>query len=181
VREAVEVTQSWELIRERPGSAGYLPISTCTYALPDGTNAEWDIFGKTRSVAVVAITDNGEVVLARQFRPGPGRVLDELPGGNVEDGEDVTTAAERELFEETGYAGELMVAGTSWLASACRTQRFVVVARRARQTAVPRNQPDEFCEVVLVTLAQFRAHLRSGQLTDVDLGYIALDHLGRLK
>jgi len=31
-----------------------------------------------------------------------------------------------------------------------------------------------------MTLAEFRDHLRSGQLTDVDLGYLALDHLGML-
>jgi hypothetical protein len=31
-----------------------------------------------------------------------------------------------------------------------------------------------------VDLARFRDHLRSGELTDVDLGYLALDHLGML-
>ncbi len=32
-------------------------------------------------------------------------------------------------------------------------------------------------EVVEVSLEEFRDHLRSGQLTDVELGYLALDHL----
>ena len=46
--------------------------------------------------------------------------------------------------------------------------------------AEPDPGPDEFCETVLVSLDEFRRHLRTGQLTDVDLGYLALDHLGLL-
>lgn len=174
------VTEVWTLLQERPGSAGYLPIVTHRYRLPDGTEADWDIFGGGRCVAVVAITDADEVVLARQYRPGPAKVLDEIPGGAVDDGEDVLAAAARELLEETGYAGELELAGTSWFASACRTQRFVAVVRQASRIAEPANEAGEFCEVVLMSLPEFRDHLRSGQLTDVDLGYLALDYLGLL-
>jgi ADP-ribose pyrophosphatase len=174
------MTTHWELLGERPGSAGYLPIKVHRYRLPDGSEADWDIFGSARCVAVLAVTEDDEVVLARQYRPGPAKVLDELPGGQVDDGEDVLEAAARELLEETGYAGDIELAGTSWFASACRTQRFVAVARRAGPVAPPANEAGEFCEVVLVSLPAFREHLRTGQLTDVDLGYLALDHLGLL-
>jgi ADP-ribose pyrophosphatase len=171
---------AWDLIEEQPGSCGYLPIRTRRYQLPDGTRADWDIFGAPRTVAVLALTDAGEVVLARQFRPGPGKVLDELPGGYVDEGEDILEAAARELLEETGFGGELELAGTSWLAAASQTQRHVVVARSARQICLPANQVGEFCDVLLIPLTRFRDHLRSGQLTDVDLGYLALDHLRKL-
>lgn len=174
------MTEPWELRGVRPGSAGYLPIVTHTYRLPDGTEADWDIFGGGRSVAVLAITRSDDVVLVRQFRPGPGEILAELPGGNIEDGEEVLAAAARELLEETGYSGDMELAGTSWLASASRTQRFVAVARNARRVADLSPEAGEFCEVTVVSLGEFRAHLRSGQLTDVDLGYLALDHLGLL-
>ena len=174
------MTAAWERVDERPGSAGYLKISQRTYVLPDGSRAVWDILGGDRTVAILALTDDDHVVIARQFRPGPARVLDELPGGAVEDGETVLDAAARELLEETGYAGDLELAGTSWFASMASTQRFAVVARRARRVSEPNNQPGEFCEVVLMHRDEFRRHLRSGNLTDVDLGYLALDHLGSL-
>ncbi len=172
--------EAWTVLDTKAGSAGYLPVEHRRYALPDGSEAVWDIFGSTASVAILAITRDEQVVLARQFRPGPGRVLDELPGGGVDPGEDVLAAAKRELLEETGYAGDLEVAGSSWLASAARTRRHIVVARNAHQVAEPSPEPGEFVEVVLSELNRFRAHLRSGELTDVDLGYLALDHLGRL-
>lgn len=181
LRQHGDVTDVWELLDERRGSAGYLPLSVRRYRLPDGTVADWDIFGEGRSVAVLAITNGADVVLARQFRPGPGKVLDELPGGYVDDGEDIAAAAARELAEETGYAGSIRVVGRSWLASACRTERFIAVATDARRIGPASNETGKFCEVVLLPLERFRAHLRSGQLTDVDLGYLGLDHLGLLE
>ena len=170
----------WELIGERAGPAGFLPVSAREYRLPDGTRAEWDIFGPEKVVAILAITGTNEVVLARQYRPGPDAILDEMPGGLVEPGEDVAAAAARELLEETGYAGDISVVADTWLSGASRTRRFCAVARSAESVVAPRNEPGEFCDVVLVSLAQFREHLRSGQLTDTDLGYLGLDHLGLL-
>lgn len=170
--------EPWTILETRAGLAGYLPVENRRYLLPDGTEAVWDIFGAPASVAILAVTERNEVVLARQFRPGPERVLDELPGGNVDAGEDVLAGAKRELLEETGYAGDCEIAGCSWLASAARTRRHVVVARNARKVAEPSPEPGEFVEVVLMDMNQFRIHLRGGELSDVDLGYLGLDHLG---
>jgi hypothetical protein len=42
---------------------------------------------------------------------------------------------------------------------------------RRRWTRAPRREPGEFVEVVLMAMSEFRDHLRTGDLTDVDLGY----------
>ena len=74
----------WELLAERPGPAGYLRVVTNTYRLPDGSHADWDLFVGPDAVAVLAFTTDHDLILVRQYRPGPARLLDELPGGEVE-------------------------------------------------------------------------------------------------
>ncbi|HEX2607063.1 MAG TPA: NUDIX hydrolase [Flavisolibacter sp.] len=57
-------------------------------------------------VSAFALTDEGKVVMVRQYRHGLGVVSTELPGGVVDKGESVETAIARELKEETGYEFE---------------------------------------------------------------------------
>ena len=54
-------------------------------------------------VNVIPVTDQGEVVLVRQFRFGTWSNTLEIPGGMLDPGEDALTAATRELEEETGF------------------------------------------------------------------------------
>lgn len=56
-------------------------------------------------VNVVALTNDGQLVMVRQFRYGIDEFSLEIPGGVMEVGEDPVTAGLRELREETGYAG----------------------------------------------------------------------------
>jgi ADP-ribose pyrophosphatase len=175
--------QPWELLSERPRTGGWLPVATRTYRMPDGSVSDWDIHVPSfTTVAVLALTADDQVVLARQFRPGPARVLLDLPGGIVDPGEDIGAAAARELREETGYsAASLEIVGGTWAFGASTWRRHVAVARDCRLVgAVTSWGGDEYCEPVLLSLGEFRQVLRSGETTDVDLGYLALDVAGLL-
>lgn len=172
----------WDLKETRPGSAGWLKIETRSYRMPDGQVADWDVLLGGRTVAVVAVTEDGQVLLARQYRPGPGRVLLELPGGGVGRDEDVAAAAARELLEETGYAaGEVRHAGQTWLAAYSTAERHAVIATGCRPAPeaerTARADALEFIEPVLMDMDEFRAHVAGGQLTDTDIAFMRLNRL----
>ena len=70
--------------------------------LPSGLRQVWELVEHPGAVAVVALTDRGEVVVVRQFRAAAGDWMVEIPAGRLDPGEDPRAAAERELEEETG-------------------------------------------------------------------------------
>lgn len=64
-------------------------------------------------VLVLALTNDGEIILVRQFRHAIGSSTLEFPAGSIEVGETPEEAAARELLEETGYrAGTLRLLGS---------------------------------------------------------------------
>ena len=74
--------------------------------LPDGrVNPEYYVLEYPDWVNVIAITKEGLMVMERQYRHGLGKTCFELPCGVIEEGETPMEAAQRELLEETGYAG----------------------------------------------------------------------------
>lgn len=62
--------------------------------------------------SVLALTEQGRVLLVRQYRPAVERYTLELPSGLIDPGETPAETAKRELLEETGYeAGGIQVLG----------------------------------------------------------------------
>jgi ADP-ribose pyrophosphatase len=53
--------------------------------------------------SIVAVTEEGRIVIVRQYRPAVEKHTLELPSGLIDPGESPAEAAGRELLEETGY------------------------------------------------------------------------------
>ncbi len=79
-------------------------VRTDTLRVPEGTTAEREVIEHPGAVGVVALDEDGRVLMIRQYRHPVGRLLWELPAG-LRDvaGEPTAQAARRELLEETGY------------------------------------------------------------------------------
>lgn len=156
-------------------------IVTKTFEMPDGMQSDfqtYDLEGR-QYVAVVALTPDNQVLVARQFRAGPEKVMEELPGGGVEDGETLETAAIRELLEETSYAPERI----EYLGFNHKDEKFNAVhhyfiAYKCQKTATEQHlDQDEHIQVDTVPIDTFLLNARSGLLTDTGAVLMAYDTL----
>lgn len=170
--------EPWQKLAEDTVYDRYRRVVNKRFRLPSGEVVDYEIKDEDDMVAVLALTEAREVVLVRQFRPGPEAMLLELPAGIVDAGGDPAETAAAELLEETGYAGRIEPAGTMLEEGYSNRTKYVFVAHACRRQCEPEDPT--LTEAVLVTLEDLRSHLRGGRMADVDAGYLALDHLGLL-
>lgn len=150
------------------------------YKLPDGREADYYIKEEGVPVCVLPFTKDKKVILAKQFRPGPKEILLEIPGGKMEKGETPKKAAERELLEETGFQGKIELVSRVRHCAYSTIKRYCFVALDCGKISKPKNDKNEFIKVEIIPVREFRKLLRSGRLTDVEVGYLGLDYLGLL-
>jgi ADP-ribose pyrophosphatase len=77
-------------------------IQVESITLPGGHQLELEVVRHPGSVVLIPVTDDGKVMLVRQYRAAVGRWLWELPAGTLERGERPEAAAARECQEEIG-------------------------------------------------------------------------------
>jgi ADP-ribose pyrophosphatase len=73
-----------------------------TLTLPRGGEMKAEVVRHPGSVVLIPLTEGGDIILVRQYRPAIGRWAWELPAGTLKDGEDPREAAVRECHEEIG-------------------------------------------------------------------------------
>jgi ADP-ribose pyrophosphatase len=98
----------------------------------------------------------------------------------VDTDEEPLVAAQRELLEETGYEGEIELVTKTYVSGLSSAVRYACVAKNCKKVSEPQLDEEEYIEVETKTLEEFRKILRSGEMTDVNIGYLCLDHLGLL-
>lgn len=120
---------------------------------------DWEAFERINCdgvIGIVPFTDNGEVVLIRQFRPPVNGFVVELPAGLVDKGEAFEDAVRRELIEETGYqAGDIKFLVSGPMSSGASSEILsVYVATGLTHVGVGERDETEDIEVLPVPLEE---------------------------
>jgi ADP-ribose pyrophosphatase len=148
--------------------SGFLHLVRDEVQLPDGQLATREYIQHAGAVAVLAVKDDGRVVLVRQHRYPLGRVLLELPAGRLEPGETTLACAQRELLEETGYLASEWAFGLEiHNAAAYSSESIWIWLARGLKPGPQQLDVGEFVEVVEHTEAELDALCASGGLPDV--------------
>jgi ADP-ribose pyrophosphatase len=135
--------------------------------LPDGSVSTREYLTHPGAVAVLALLDNGNLVMERQYRYPPQQEFIELPAGKIDQGEDILLCAQRELLEETGYvASEWTHLTTAWPCIGYADERMEYFLARGLVHQGSDLDEGEFLEVFELPFAEAIAWIRSGKIND---------------
>ena len=70
---------------------------------PGGLEVEREVVRHSGAAVLLPVTDDGRLVLVRQYRYAVDQHLWEVPAGTIAPGEQPRETARRELVEETGF------------------------------------------------------------------------------
>ena len=145
-----------------------LHITRDTVLLENGDEALREVVHHPGGACVVPVTDDGDVLMVRQFRYPQGTETLELPAGKLEYGEDPLTCAVRELKEEVGgEADQLEPLGILYPTPAYDKEViYMYLARSIRQDCGQSLDEDEFLDVVRMPLAQAVKMVMENRLPD---------------
>jgi ADP-ribose pyrophosphatase len=144
-----------------------------TIALPKGPELQAEIVRHPGSVVIIPVTDDGGIILVRQYRHAIGTWAWELPAGSLKPGEAVERAAARECHEEIGkVAGRLEPLGAFYPTPGYCDELMNFFRATALRDPRPDDEAalqdeDEDIEARAFPLDAVRAMVASGEIIDL--------------
>lgn len=137
--------------------------------LPNRAEGDWECIRHPGGALAVPVTDDGKLVLVRQYRFAVmGRLL-EFPAGTIEPEESPAETIRREIEEETGYsASEWLSLGKFALAPGYSDEMIYAFLARGLKPieTTPLLDADEDLEVVLMTPDELEKAILAGEAID---------------
>lgn len=135
--------------------------------LPNGKKSVREVVRHPGAVCVVPVTDEGEVIMVRQFRYAFNQVLLEVPAGKLEPNEDPLEAALRELEEESGVvASKVEHIGEIYTTVAIIDEKIHVYLATGLTYKNAHPDDEEFLEVEKIPLKTLVDMVMNGEIKD---------------
>ena len=144
-----------------------LTLTVDTVRLPDGREATREVVHHNGAVGMVALADDGDVLLVRQWRHAPGVALLEIPAGAISRGEQAEDCARRESAEEIGFVPRRIDRLTTmYSAPGYVGEAIHLYLVRDLLPEQADGDEDENLQVERLTLAEALAACRDGRICD---------------
>jgi ADP-ribose pyrophosphatase len=148
-------------------SGKVLKLDLDTVALPNGRTTELEILRHPGASAVVALKEDGRVILIRQLRQAAGGFIYEIPAGKLDPQEDPKDCAARELEEEVGYrAGSLKLLTSIWTAPGFTDEVIHIFQGTNLENGTQDLDQDEVLEIIEWPLEVAMARIQDGTIRD---------------
>ena len=148
-------------------AGSFISVRKDSARMPDGSISTREYITHPGAVAILALLDNGNLVMERQFRYAPRQEFIEIPAGKIDHGEDILTTAQRELLEETGYvAHEWTHLTTAWPCIGFADERMEYFLARGLTHQGSKLDEGEFMEVFELSLTEALEWIRQGKISD---------------
>jgi ADP-ribose pyrophosphatase len=146
----------------------FLKMKRDTVALPDGQYAVREYLEHPGAVAILAVLDDGRVLLERQYRYPIAQAVIEIPAGKLNTGEDPLLCAQRELQEETGYTAKHWSKIRRIHPVISYSTEFIDIYLAEGLSPGPaRLDEEEFLDVFASPLEELLNWVETGKITDV--------------
>ncbi len=158
-----------EVLQSETVYKGYFEVREDLLKLPSGPKRVYSVLLTAPEAAVIlAETEDGKLVINKEYRHPTGKWLYGCPGGTIDPGESPIEAAKRELLEETGYtAEEFHLIGSAYPFPASCTQRIhYILAKNAKKTHPTALEDFELIHVEVKSVALLNESMQEGALID---------------
>ena len=129
-----------------------------TMQIPNGNIAKWDLIDHKGAAAVVAVREDGKLLMVRQYRNALDRYTLEIPA----------QAAMRELQEETGYHTDHVELLTSIYTTVafCNEKIDIYLARGLKDRGNQHLDEDEFINVEAYSVEELKQMIYDCRIQD---------------